>query len=230
MPTYQTVLIGRPKDWQPRQPDDVPPGAKSLLGQAEVLCQGPELFEALQRAIDEYRRAMAEGLDRWALVVETPGDEAVTLMDARLCMPVEYAIAAVWWPGGWEPSSPLDVPNCILQAHAESGRRLSSYRQAVAAMVALNRQCMAQPGTSWYVVVAIEAGAISKTVSWDAAGTETTALVRRLHVVRPERGGRGDCAFCPAHALPCCGQADATDLVRTVTVGASDVCDKTCDG
>jgi hypothetical protein len=69
---------------------------------------------------------------------------------------------------------------------------------------ALNQQSMNHAATLWYVVLAVENEPISRTVSYDPAGTETTVEVCRLHVVRPEEGGgRGDCSHCPAHSMEC---------------------------
>jgi hypothetical protein len=62
---------------------------------------------------------------------------------------------------------------------------------------------MDHPGATWHVVVAVENEAVARTVSYDPAGTETTVEVRRMHVIRPEKGGHGDCAHCPAHTFEC---------------------------
>ena len=28
----------------------------------------------------------------------------------------EYLVTAIWWPDGWEPNTPLDVPKCLSHA------------------------------------------------------------------------------------------------------------------
>ena len=87
-------------------------------------------------------------------------------------------------------------------------------------MLGLNRQCMDHPGTTWHVVVAVENEAVSRTVSYDPAGTETTVEVRRMHVIRPEQGGHGDCSHCPAHEFQC-AKADWSSQTQTVTARRS---------
>jgi hypothetical protein len=76
------------------------------------------------------------------------------------------------------------------------------------------------------VIVAVESEPVSQSVSFDPAGTETSVEVRRLHVVRPESGGRGDCSHCPAHSFSCARedwisleQAESKKETRSVTVG-----------
>ena len=128
----------------------------------------------------------------------------------------EYRVAAIWWPTGWEPASPLDVPQCIGQTHGTPGDERLTYRQAENTVRGLNRQCMDQPGTRWYVVVAVENEPISQTISYEPSGTETTVTVRRLHVIHPEAGGRGDCSHCPAHSLPC-AELERPGAVQTMT-------------
>ncbi len=77
------------------------------------------------------------------------------------------------------------------------------FQQALGVLRGLNQQSMDYQNTVWYVAVAVENEPLSKTVSYDPAGTETTVLVRRLHVVRPEEGGAGDCSHCPARGFDC---------------------------
>ncbi len=78
-----------------------------------------------------------------------------------------------------------------------------TYKRALATVRGLNQQSLDSAGAMWYVIIAVENEPVSHTISYDAAGTETTVEVRRLHVVRPEPGGRGDCSHCPAHAFEC---------------------------
>jgi hypothetical protein len=198
MARYQVVAVPRPQGWLPARPDDVPPQPDKPL---EVLAEADDLLAAVRQAIEHNQDPRrAEG--RWAVVVE-PGSRGRTWPAARLCTPIVYKVTAIWWPEGWEPDSPLDVPNCVWQAQGRPAEKAMSYPEAEAAIRGLNRQCMSQPGTTWYVVVAVENEPVSQTVSYDSAGTETTVEIRRLHVIRPEQGGRGNCAHCPAHSLQC---------------------------
>ena len=80
----------------------------------------------------------------------------------------------------------------------------------------LNRQAMAQANSMWYVLMAVEHEPVSHTISYDPAGAETTVEVRRLHVVRPEPAGHGDCSHCPAHSYEC-AREDWADLQQTIT-------------
>jgi hypothetical protein len=212
MANYQVAVIKRPKNWKPECPDDVP---LELAGPVEVLATSDDLFEAVERAIEHNENPDSERRGRWAVVLE-PGVAGRFFPSARICTPIVYKVTAIWWPDGWEPNSPLDVPNCIWQAREQSGGEWLGYSQAEATMMALNRQCMDRPGSMWHVVVALENEAVSRTITYDPAGTETTVEVRRLHVVRPEEGGRGDCAHCPAHHLPC-SDSEWTSQVHTVS-------------
>ena len=87
-------------------------------------------------------------------------------------------------------------------------------------VLGLNRQCMDHPIATWYVVVAVENEVLSRTVSYDSAGTETATEVRRMHVIRPAKGGRGDCSLCPAGSFPC-AEADWSSQPQTVTTHRS---------
>jgi hypothetical protein len=135
-----------------------------------------------------------------------PGTVGRSSLRARLCTPLAYKVAALWWPTGWEPQSPLDVPNCAWKAHGDPDPKPLSYAQATAIVRGLNEQGMTHAGAMWYVVIAVENEPVLQTISHDASGTETTVEVRRLHVVRPEEGsGPGDCSHCPAGSIPCRG-------------------------
>jgi hypothetical protein len=125
-------------------------------------------------------------------------------------------VTAIWWPDGWEPKTPLDVPNCVWQSQGRQGGEWLSYQQAEDTIRGLNRQCLDNPSTTWYVIMAVENEAVSHTISYDPSGLETTVEVRRVHVIRPQEGGRGDCAYCPAHDFQC-AKADWTSQVQTVT-------------
>ena len=104
-----------------------------------------------------------------------------------------YLVTTVWWPDGWEPNTPLDVPKCLAQAREQMACELVTYPQAVATVRSLNQQNMDHPGATWHVVAKL-------------ADEPPPAVVdtRRLEVVQPlEGGGSGDCSHCPAHHLPC---------------------------
>ncbi len=218
---YQIAVIRRPERWQPECPDDVPPEPQGPL---EVIQESDDLLAAVRTAIEHNQKAESKPGGRWAVVVE-PDSPGRIWPKARLCTPLRYMVATIWWPDAWEPNSPLDVPDCVRQG-PDSGRQQPSqkrpgghrltYPQAVATVNGLNRQCMDQPGTTWYVVAALEHEPLSQTVSYDPAGQQTTVEVRRLHVIRPDPDRRGDCSHCPAHSFPC-AQAEWKSQAQTVT-------------
>jgi hypothetical protein len=115
----------------------------------------------------------------------------------------DYVVATVWWPDGWEPTTPLDVPKCLsLPPEQTAGGRMT-YPQAVAAVRGLNRQNMDHPGARWFVVAKVKDEPAA--AGGQAAGREAATIdADRLEVVEPAEGsGRGDCSHCPAHHLPC---------------------------
>jgi hypothetical protein len=199
MAHYQVSTIKRPDNWQPETADDVP---LEFQGPVSVLAESDDVFEAVSRAVayNESDAARREG--RWAVVVE-PSANGRLWPAARLCTPLTYKVMVIWWPDGWEPESPLDVPNCAFQTQGQGGGEPLDYPRAEAIVSALNRQCMDRPGATWHVIVAVENEAVSRIVSYDPAGIETTSEVRRMHVIRPRQGARGDCTHCPAHRMEC---------------------------
>ena len=171
MARYQITIIDRPEAWRPESLDDVP---DPLGGPVEVLAETEDLFAAVDRAI-----AHNDGADarrHWAVVIE-PAMRGRRWPAARLCTPVRYRVLAIEWPDGWEPDSPLDVPNCVWQAQEPTGDVMRDYAHAEAAMLGLNRQCMDHPGATWHVVVAVENEPLSRSVSYEPDGTEITADV-----------------------------------------------------
>ncbi len=114
MARYEVLLIDRPEGWQPQSPDDVPPEPGSAV---ESLRQTDELFAAVRRAVVHNEQAQREPREHWAVVVE-PGASGRSRLGARLCTPLAYKVAATWWPAGWEPQSPLDVPHCTGRPRA----------------------------------------------------------------------------------------------------------------
>ena len=170
-------------------------------------------------AMEHNESAEAQQRGRWAVVIE-PASPGRVWPAARLCTPIIYKVTAIWWPDGWEPESPLDVPNCAWQTQGPAGGQWFSYPQAEATVLGLNRQCMDHPGTTWHVVVAVENEAVSRLVSYDPGGTETTVEVRRMHVIRPEQGGHGNCSHCPAHEFQC-AKADWSSETQTVSARRS---------
>jgi hypothetical protein len=214
MTRYQVAIVDRPANWRPESKDDAP---AKIDGPVEVLTETDDLFAAVDRAIAH--NDSANSARRWAVVIE-PGIPGRLWPGARLCTPVRYRVAALWWPDGWEPDSPLDVPNCVWQAREPVGEPWTDYAQAEAAMIGLNRQCMDHPGASWHVVIAAENEPISRSISYEPDGTEITAEVRRIHVIRPAQGGHGDCRHCPAGNMPC-AKAEWSSQAQTVTARAS---------
>ena len=195
---YQVAIVTRPRDWSNRTMDDVPP---ALAGPLEVLGQSERLLEAVGRAI-EYNQDPARKNDlTWAVVVE--GETRSRRWDGpRLCTPVSFKLAGLVRPEGWEPGGPLDVPNCIWKADSRAGAEMT-LDQAIETMRALNRQSMDLADTTWFVPVAVESEPLEESVSYDSAGKQTVTQVRRMEVIRPAEGGRGDCSYCPAHEFPC---------------------------
>ena len=57
-----------------------------------------------------------------------------------------YLVAAVWWPDGWEPGGPLDVPRCLAFVRPEVPCNLMTHDQALATVRGLNQQNMDHPG------------------------------------------------------------------------------------
>ena len=140
MARYQVAIVDRPETWQPAASDDVP---AQVAGPVEVLAETEDLFAAVDRAREHNEGP--DGRRRWAVVSRAaPG---------RLwpwggsCTPVRYRVMAIDWPDGWEPDSPLDVPNCVWQGGADrrADARLRPRRDGHAG---LNRQCMDHPARS----------------------------------------------------------------------------------
>ena len=212
MARYQVAIVDRPEDWRPEgwttcrdsRPD--PSRCSPRRRTCSRRWSGPAGIMKVRTA----RR-------RWAVVIERAAAGRLW-PGARLCTPVRYRVMAIEWPDGWEPDSPLDVPNCVWQAREPTGEPMRDYGCAEAAMLGLNRQCMDHPGAIWHVVIAVENEPLSRSVSYEPDGTEITAEVRRIHVIRPAQGGRGDCRHCPAGALPC-AKADWSTQAQTVQWG-----------
>jgi hypothetical protein len=117
----------------------------------------------------------------------------------------QYAIVPVWWPEGWEPTDPLDVPTCLAPAGADlAAAPRMSLEQALAALRGLNRQNIEYPGAKWHVLGETgEASALAALQTVQVAGPAGT--VEELRLLAPLSGGsRGDCSHCPAHHLPAC--------------------------
>ncbi len=212
IPRYQVAFVLKPPGWQPAGFDAAPPQSGKPV---EFLEAVDDLFCAVGQAMDYNERSAGAGGPRWAVVVE-PEAAGWVWPGARLCTPLRYQVNPIWWPEGWEPTGPLDVPNCVWQAPGRPAETPLGYPKAEATAAALNRQCLDAPATVWHVVMAVENEPLSRTVSYDAAGTEATVEVRRMHVIRPGRGGTGDCSHCPAHAFPC-AKAHWHTLMQTAT-------------
>ena len=213
MGRYRVSIIERPEGWEPASPDDAPPKPGPPL---DALAEVDELFAAVRQAIQHNQSPDRASDRRWAVVVEPECVGRKWPGGGRLCTPLAYKVAAIWWPTGWEPASPLHLPNCVFRAPSTGPQQPMSYQRALATARGLNRQSMDQAATLWYVVLAVENEPLSQTTSYDPAGVETTVEVRRLHVVRPEQGGKGDCSLCPAHGLDC-AQQDWASLEPTVS-------------
>ncbi len=212
MPQYQVALILSPPGWQPAGLDDVPPQLGEPVDFLETV---DDLFCALGQAAQYNEKADGEHSRRWAVVCDPDGPSRIW-SHARLCTPLRYQVNVIWWPEGWEPTGPLDVPNCVWRARGDETGESVSYPKAEATVQALNRQCIDAPETTWHVVAAVENEPISRTVSYDPTGTESTVEVRRMHVIRPDRGSTGDCSHCPAHDLSC-ARAEWQSMMQTAS-------------
>jgi hypothetical protein len=199
MACYRVVLIPVDENWTPASPDDVPPQPPQPN---ERLLETEDFFSAVREAIQFNQQTWSERKGRWAVVCEV-GCPGKTWPGLRICTPLRYKIASIWWPPGWEPNSPLDMPLCICRTHGTLQEDQLSYEQALATIQALNQQAMDRASTMWYVMLAVENEPVSRTISYDPAGLQTTVEIRRLHVAQPAGGGHGDCSHCPARSLDC---------------------------
>jgi hypothetical protein len=110
-----------------------------------------------------------------------------------------YLVTTVWWPDGWEPKTPLDVPTCLAQAREQVANEPLSYEQALAIVRGLNQQNMDHPGATWHVVAGVKG-------PWVLPADGGPAMIdaRQVEVVAvPAGGSRGDCSHCPAKSFPC---------------------------
>jgi len=113
---------------------------------------------------------------------------------------LQYHILSIWWPEGWEPRGPSDVPNCAWQTELEPLEPLPLARpmgreEALGTVRALNRQVIDSAADRWYLVAAVES---------ESPPSESGQETCRVSIVRPESdSGRGDCTACPGHDLEC---------------------------
>ena len=199
MPKYQVAVIDRPEKWTPECADDVP---LELHGPVEVLAESDDLFAAVDRAMEhnESGEAAAAAAGPWWSSRAAPAASGPTRGSAPRS-PTKSPPSG--GPTAGSPIRPWTCPTASGRPAGRAGGEWLSYPQAEATVLALNRQCMDHPGAAWHVVVATENEPASRTVSYDPAGAETTVEVRRMHVIRPEHGGHGDCSHCPAGTFPC---------------------------
>ncbi|MGA2033049.1 MAG: hypothetical protein ABSG68_12385 [Thermoguttaceae bacterium] len=118
----------------------------------------------------------------------------------------QFQVITVWWPDGWEPNDPLDVPNCMWQAGEQTAEEPMSLEQALATVRGLNRQNMAHPGAVWHAVGVVEDGSALSDDCGDSAEQFEDASGRSIRLLRPRGSGKGDCSHCPAHAFPCAAE------------------------
>jgi hypothetical protein len=199
MSIYRVVITEAPPDWNPDGLDDVPPHPpEPKTHQSEH----SDLFAAVQAAIEHNRQVQGGQNREWAVVCEV-GSCGKTWRGLRICTPLRYKIASIWWPAGWEPVSPFDVPLCVCRTQGTLQEDLLTYDQALATMKALNQQAMDRASTLWYVMIAVENEPISRSISYDPTGLQTTVEIRKIHIAQTAEGGRGDCSHCPARGLDC---------------------------
>lgn len=199
MAVYRVLTTECPPDWNPVGWDDCPP--RPAEPQAD-LGEYKNLFAAVQAAIAYNQAACAENARQWAVVCEVDALGKIW-RGLRICTPLRYKIASIWWPAGWEPLSPFDVPLCVSRTQGTLQDELLTYDQALATMKGLNQQAMDRASTTWYVMIAVENEPVSRSISYDPAGLQTTVEIRKIHIAMPEEGGRGDCSHCPARGLDC---------------------------
>ncbi len=211
MAKYRVIVCLRPEGWQPRSADDAPPVIHSPV---KSVGQSHDLFEAVHRAV-YFNQRPRRTERRWAIVVD-PDSAGRAWSGGRLVTPLTYKVLPIWWPEGWEPDSPQDVPNCLFQAKQVSAESAADYQAAQNIVLALNRQAMNFPGSTWYVVAAVENEPVATTVSVDPQGLEIISQSRRIHIVRSQQGGKGNCDRCPAHALAC-AQQPWREHIQTIT-------------
>lgn len=209
MPKYQIATLACPDGWHTSRIDDVPPelGSAEIDNQREMIGEAETLEAALRQMTEFNEKTEAERNQRWAVLIES-GISGRRWADARLCTPITYRVMSIWWPEGWSPGHPSDVPNCAWKARdtqaSVGSERTLTYQQATAMVRGLNQQVIDQAGEQWYVVTATENEAVSQTILRTPMSTETTTEVRRLYVLRPDQpDGRGDCSHCPAHCSEC---------------------------
>jgi len=205
MAKYHVAIIERSEAWQPASWDDVPPSPGERQG---LLAEGDDLWALVRQAMEHNEQSHEKGLRRWAVVVE-PGSSGRAWHEARLCTPVTYQVNTLGWPTGWEPQSPLDVPNCLGTALRGTDHPRLTYAQAVAVVRGLNQQSMDHQRSTWHVVAAVENEPALQTAACGPAGSEAADEVRPIHVIRPDPAARGDCSYCPARALDC-ARADSS--------------------
>ena len=188
MSKFQVAVVTRPKDWKPACADDLPP-APGQLG--EPLSEHDDLFAAVREAVAFNEVPERTGDDRWAVVVQR-GTRGRQWTAARLCTPIVYKVTAIWRPEGWEPDSPLDVPNCIWKSHNRVAAEPLCYAQAVATIRALNQQNMDVAGDMWYVLMAVE----------------MSRYRNRSRTIPPGAKPRSRCGSCT-----CCGRSRAAAAI-----------------
>ena len=212
MPKYQVMVIRWPERWKPECADDVP---LELNGPVEVLVESDDLFTALgsgDRTQREPRGATPRPLGRRDRAGRHGPRLAgrPTLLTGDLqsdCHLVARRLGAQLSPG-------------CAQLRLEVAR--AGRRRVVRVSAGRSHRVGAEPavhgasGAYWHVVVAIENEPISRTVSHDPSGVETTVEVRQMHVIRPEQGGHGECSHCPAHAFQC-AKADWSSQMQTMS-------------
>ncbi|HBO44199.1 MAG TPA: hypothetical protein DD670_09750 [Planctomycetaceae bacterium] len=134
---------------------------------------------------------------------------------------VRYQVLSIWWPEGWEPSGPADVPNCAWETEFDRiepprlGKPLSR-DEALALVRALNRQVIDHAADRWYVAAAIDEEPLPRQPG--AILTDDRVERYRVHILIPQdASARGDCSHCPAHELDCATADRGSDLTLEVS-------------
>ncbi|NLE39442.1 MAG: hypothetical protein GX621_15580 [Pirellulaceae bacterium] len=134
---------------------------------------------------------------------------------------VRYQVLSIWWPEGWEPSGPADVPNCAWQTEFDRiepphlGKPLTR-DEALALVRALNRQVIDHAADRWYVAAAVDDEPLPRE-SIPISPCEGTERYRVRILIPEDESGRGDCSNCPAHELDCAMAEQGADVVLEVS-------------
>lgn len=191
---YRVSVVELPPEWEPASFDDSPGDLRCVedIGRHDTI-------EAALAQVIEFNRENAEvGTPRWAVAFEAPSRGRSAY---RVCTPLSYRLVHIHWPEGWEPKSPLDVPDCAWRDQSDTSMEYE-FDAAVEAVRSLNEAHMLEPSCErWTLLVAIECEPLHTSTFCDYLGTETSLTVRRLHVIRPSENSGPNRLFTTVRTL-----------------------------